>query len=233
MSKWISGEELLDRLKIKDFELFQDYVKKGLQPYNELGKPLSPSDLMEKVTDIRSLKKEIGRIRELHDELADDIGRNEAGISYETAIKPLKEEIVRSEKRLASVRDLDWNEIEPCESEKEAKQIFAEVNKCLFKVEDVEELEKQFGLKGKIGKPHKPVSTPRKLRPVQKHKIECRKVAKRLWEEDPTITIASMIVGDELNKVCEPKVYSEETLRNWIKDLCPDRSPGRRKKTKK
>lgn len=72
--------------------------------------------------------------------------------------------------------------------------------------------------------------TEKKLRPSQRHKIECRKIAKILWEKDPTITIADMIYKDELNKVLDGKTYSEKTIRSWIKDLCPNRSPGRRPK---
>lgn len=146
MSKWISGEELLERLRIKDFELFNDYVRKGLQPYNQFGQSISPSDLMEKITDIDLLKKEKVRIREIHDEWAQELGWNEVGPSYEKAIGPLEKHIEQSEKRLSSVKDLDWNEIEHPASETEAKQINTEVVNSLFKMEDVAEFEKQFGI---------------------------------------------------------------------------------------
>jgi hypothetical protein len=39
-----------------------------------------------------------------------------------------------------------------------------------------------------------------------------------------------MIWKDKINEVFEGRVYKEKTIRNWIKDLCPDRSPGRRSK---
>ena len=230
MSKWISGEELLERWHIRDFELFNDYVRKGLQPYNQFGQSISPSDLMEKVTDIDLLKKEMVRIREIHEEMAEHIGRNEAGISYEKAIGPLEKHIEQSEKMLSSVRGLDWNEIEHPASVKEAKQIITELVNSLFKMEDVEEFQKQFGIKGKADEVPKPISTPRKLRPNQRHKTECRKVAERLWQEDPAITIADMALKDEINKLFGGRTYTEDTMRNWIKDLCPDRSAGRRPK---
>ncbi len=230
MSKWISGQELLERLKIKDFELFNDYVRKGLQPHNKMGQPISPTDVMEKVTNIDLLKKEMVEIREECEEMADDIGRNEAGLFYEKAIGPLKKGIEQSEKSLSSVKNLDWNQIEPPASETEAKEIITELVDSLFKKEDVEEFEKQYGLEAKIDKPHKPVSPPRKLRPDQIHRIECRKVAKRLWQENPTITIADMIMRNEINVLFGGKTYTENTIRNWIKDLCPDRSAGRRPK---
>ena len=230
MSKWISGKELLERLKIKDFELFNDYVSKGLQPHNQVGQPISPTDVMEKVTNIDLLKKEMVRMREFREEGEEHMDRNEAGLFYEKAIEPLKKHLMQSEKRLSTVRDLDWNEIEPPASETEAKEIITELVNSLFKMEDVEEFEKQFGIKGKADKPPEPVSSPRKLRPDQIHRIECRKVAKRLWQENPTITIADMILKDEINVLFSGKTYTENTIRNWIKDLCPDRSAGRRPK---
>ena len=70
----------------------------------------------------------------------------------------------------------------------------------------------------------------RKLRPDQRHKIECRKVAEKLWNENKDITIQDMIFSDEINNVFEGKSYSEKTIRNWINDLCPNRKPGRRPK---
>jgi hypothetical protein len=70
----------------------------------------------------------------------------------------------------------------------------------------------------------------KKLRPNQNHKIEYRKVAESLWEKNPTITITDMCYKDEINEISDPKQYSEKTIRNWIKDLCPNRSPGRRPK---
>ena len=71
-----------------------------------------------------------------------------------------------------------------------------------------------------------------KLRPNQRHKIECRKIAAKIWENEPNVTIADMIWRDEIAEACEKKTYNESTLRNWIKDLSPNRSPGRRPKKK-
>ncbi len=70
----------------------------------------------------------------------------------------------------------------------------------------------------------------RKLRPNQKHKIACRKIAKELWEKDPSITIADMAKSNEIKIAWDGRIYAKSTIRNWIKDECPDRSPGRRPK---
>jgi hypothetical protein len=71
----------------------------------------------------------------------------------------------------------------------------------------------------------------RKFRPSQQAREECRKVAKALWEKDSTITIEDMIMRNGITRVATKTngdMYSTKTIRNWIKDLCPNRSPGRR-----
>jgi hypothetical protein len=75
----------------------------------------------------------------------------------------------------------------------------------------------------------KPVKS-KKVRLSQKHKEKVREVAAKTWQKDPTITIKDMIYENEINQACEQKAYHEKTIRNWIKDLCPDRKPGRRSK---
>ena len=64
-----------------------------------------------------------------------------------------------------------------------------------------------------------------------KEKEAVLKVAKRLWEEDETLTIADITLHDDINETTKPngKNFSEGTLREWIKDLAPSNKPGRRK----
>ena len=64
-----------------------------------------------------------------------------------------------------------------------------------------------------------------------KEKEAVQKAAKRLWEEDDTLTIAGITLHDDINKTTKPngKNFSEGTLREWIKDLAPSNKPGRRK----
>jgi hypothetical protein len=74
-----------------------------------------------------------------------------------------------------------------------------------------------------------------KLRPNQKHKEECRKIASSIWKQTPALTIADMIRRDEIRIIREkkgPKPYTEDTIRGWIRDLCPNPKPGRRPKPK-
>jgi len=63
----------------------------------------------------------------------------------------------------------------------------------------------------------------------QRHRERCRTIAEYLWQQEATLTIEDMIQNDAINGIaCENHTYSEKTLRNWIKDLCPNRKPGRR-----
>ena len=60
------------------------------------------------------------------------------------------------------------------------------------------------------------------------HRMKVRAAAADLWKNDPSIPIADMALKDEIIEVCEGKIYTEKIIRNWIKDLCPIRDPGRR-----
>ena len=72
-----------------------------------------------------------------------------------------------------------------------------------------------------------------KLTHRDKQKAKCREISAKLWKDGPAITIADMINKAEIQRYSYKKngmIYMENTIRNWIKDLCPDRSPGRRPK---
>jgi hypothetical protein len=104
------------------------------------------------------------------------------------------------------------------------------VNEFIFKIDDVLRFEKD---------PENYLSSTevkeKLLNSNQRHRERCRALAEYLWETDQMMTIEDMINNDTINKIgCENKIppYNEKTLRKWINDLCPDRSPGRRPKLK-
>jgi len=67
----------------------------------------------------------------------------------------------------------------------------------------------------------------------QRHRERCQSIAQVLWKQLPDMTIADMIVRDEINGIgCEGKLYGEKTLRKWINKFAPNRKPGRPKKKK-
>jgi hypothetical protein len=85
-----------------------------------------------------------------------------------------------------------------------------------------------------LSKIKRSVSDKKKLRPNQKAKIKCREIAERIWSKDPTITIAAMIKHPEIRPhrtKRDGKLYVAKTIHNWIKEECPDPSPGRRRGT--
>jgi hypothetical protein len=99
----------------------------------------------------------------------------------------------------------------------------------LFRISDIEILENEMKIPGK-----KPIPKKKKSeRWSQVQKKKCREIAKKIWEEDPSITIQEMMDRGEVVEITKRKddqLFAEKTLRNWIKDLCPNRKPGRRPK---
>lgn len=69
-------------------------------------------------------------------------------------------------------------------------------------------------------------------RASQRHRERCRALAALLWEREPSLTIEAMIDRDEIAKFGqEEQCYDRDVVRRWVKDLCPDRKPGRRPNT--
>jgi hypothetical protein len=244
MPKWISGKDLLKRWNIFDFELFE-YVKQGLQPHSKLCKPISPPDVSEELNHAEKLEGtllEYRRVKHLWETRSKSkpifpIVRifhvMDIMDGVEDKIAHTEQEIKTQKEKLSQMNIYSWGNCQLPESEEEASSLFNCLANYIYKMDQVEEFEKEFNLgPNKKDKPDKSKSTDKKLRPNQKHKIECRKVAERLWKKDPTTTIADMIMKDEIVNACDGKIYSEKTIRNWINILCPDRSPGRRPKKK-
>lgn len=77
---------------------------------------------------------------------------------------------------------------------------------------------------------------PKAPRPSAICREMVREIAQKIWAENPSITITDMAVRDEISEKAIKKngdLYVEETIRDWIKDLCPNPRPGRPKKQKK
>lgn len=70
----------------------------------------------------------------------------------------------------------------------------------------------------------------RKLTSRQRHREEARAVAQRIWALEPSITIEEMSKrqGIATNAQERSRGVTQDTLKNWIRDLAPDRKPGRR-----
>jgi hypothetical protein len=99
----------------------------------------------------------------------------------------------------------------------------------LFRRSDVDALEEKLGLPG----PKKIPDKKKEERWSELQRRSFREAARKVWEQDPTETIEGMMGRDELLEFTKKKdgsFFINKTLRDWIKDLCPDRKPGRRKK---
>jgi hypothetical protein len=148
-----------------------------------------------------------------------------AHIDRTKEVKKLIEDI----KEELSKESGDWADYTP-RSQEEKKQIIKELLTHIYKVEEVNRLAGPAKIPVQMTTEQSVVKSPKKKPSAQRHKEQCRKVAKSLWKKDSTITIADMIQRDEICHACDDKVYTEKAIRGWIKDLCPDRSPGRRPK---
>lgn len=75
-------------------------------------------------------------------------------------------------------------------------------------------------------------SVLRNLRKDQIHRERTRAIALLLWKNEPDLPIAQLADREEIiNIACERKLYGENTIREWVKDLSPNHGkPGRPKK---
>jgi hypothetical protein len=101
------------------------------------------------------------------------------------------------------------------------------IKQYAFSYADLWELKERY-----LEKVYQCIRNKKATRPSNSHREACREVAKVLWAKESSITIADMCICDEIAIACEQEVYDEKTLRKWIKDLCPNRKPGRRPKKK-
>jgi hypothetical protein len=109
----------------------------------------------------------------------------------------------------------------------------------LFKIEEIRLFVKTHEIKPieldiKLGENTSAPKITKGMRNSTLVRIKYRDIAERKWDNDgPPTTISAMIKVDEIKKVAvnkSGKPYKDRTIRNWIKDLAPDHSPGRRPK---
>ncbi len=106
-----------------------------------------------------------------------------------------------------------------------------------FSFSDLEDVQQTIAsAKNEIDDIQKAQAEDKRIRPRtwnEKQKQNCREIARKLWHENKEMTIASMIEHPEIieyTKHLDGTRLSVSARRNWIKDLCPNNSPGRRRK---
>ncbi len=218
MSKWILGSDLLNSLKIQTIELFTDYIQgKGLQPYDQAGRTVSPADLMAVILERRFTGAD-------HSTESFQVEGNENEGPVQTFHVPKSKVVeISNYQALKALDGVDWADFELPESSAETAHFLALIKQSLFRDNEIKQLKQANN-----PKPEK----KKKLRDDQRHRLACRAEAKKQWAKDKTLTIAALIRSDKLKELCDGYEYGEKIMRNYIKELCPDRKPGRRPKDK-
>lgn len=243
MSEFFSGKELMEKWGLRDFELFRFVSEGKLRPCDSIGQLIAHPYYRdsERMTYLRSIvsfedTESLSSTKNIKTEdegnlpasglLAFLEGLNAVGKGFMEMQKA--SELLNAE--YASDKFPGWYKSTLPTDEKQAKGILKVVVESLYHNNDLIAVDAESGVNtgNVIESSNTSGSKNKKLRSNQIHKTLCREIAKKLWDEDPSITIADMIWGNEIAEACDGKDYAERTLRNWIKDLCPNRSPGRR-----
>ena len=66
-----------------------------------------------------------------------------------------------------------------------------------------------------------------KLRPNQKDAIDCRRIAKKAWDEYPVLDYVQMVKHPDILKVIGRQYRDENIPRKWIKKVAPKRVSSR------
>ncbi len=218
MSKWISGEELLERWDIKDFELLDNFVKKGLQPHTSTGKPISPSDIMGIVLRVKSLELELHQAeKDLHE--YEPEARQEA---EHFVIEPLLDKLERYKK----AQSLDWNDFELPKDEAEASHVLAIIVHALFHIDQAQGVAEKDGLKP-------PSPDTKKEHHTAKHKRKVQAVAKMLYDAHPEINTIKELVNHPEIKEAGGKYFGYDAVHRWIAEVAPKRAKKQARRPKK
>jgi hypothetical protein len=149
MSKWISGEELLDNFDIKGIELLK-FVTDGLQPYNQVGKPTPPPAIKIKFAELDRLKKRLAELNEFS-KFSDPrpiirYRRSQAAKTHEDEIHELNEKIALLEQELSNPTAITWANYIAADSEEEVEKIINFLASSLYKSEDVSTLKNSIAI---------------------------------------------------------------------------------------
>ena len=210
-SKYITGQKvIIDILDIKPFQLLNEHIKNGLQPYDELGHPLSPRDVVETVHGVQDLKEHIA---DMEEDLADD----------------LKYELDKATQKAEAVGDIDWQDFQLSKDKQEAEGVLKELLKAIFLRDDIDKVDKSAHQAKAMAAEPLPSDWAPKERPSNEHERECIKVAKQFWDIDPTIHPSFIAVTPEMIAVSKKKngeFYAKKTIMNWIRPEWPESYTG-------
>lgn len=225
MQEWIHGYQIKKMGQLGDVEILQGCITKSLTPHDDKGLPIIPADVM--VRHISSLEQELSRL----DELAWNYSGAEREKMIHDDIEPLQERLQGCRAYLESIRAAKWDEFElPAEQDMVGRFSSFLIN-SRYPAEEVDQFLRKPSEAGRVEEtPPSGTKSARSLH-AQRTNEKCRGIAQRIWERQPYFTIAAMINHSEMVRQArkpDGSPYSEITIRNWIKDLCPNPRPGRR-----
>jgi hypothetical protein len=248
MSDWYRGLKLMELWEIEDFELLS-FMMQGLQPYDEFLRPISPPNIIGLKRQIQGLESAIVHLDVLYASDAEFFLKRArydryGDTDYSTTKSRLEGELVLKKNAYPWEDEYSWTHCILPRSEPELLAQRQAIRQYLFKREDVE----AFSLEHDLKLPTKSKNSQstskqakKKLRTCQEDKNKCREIAKQKWkedssltivEEDSSLTIVEVVKCEEIKKQFG-SMYKPRTIYKWIKDLAPNRKPGRRPTKKK
>ncbi len=224
MQGYIHGGQVKTMAQMTDREMLQGCITKGLTPHDDQGQPVTPSDVMHR--HITELEQELSRL----DEAAWDLIGAERERMIVHQIEPLQDRLQNCKTYLQSIKSSNWDEFElPKDREIEGRFTSCLIN-ARYPAEEVDRL-----LHPESGAFHEetplPVESKSSRAAAQECNQKCREIAKRIWDRQPDFSIAAMIRHSEITRHArkpDGSAFSDMTIRNWIRDLCPAPKPGRR-----
>jgi hypothetical protein len=225
MSDWVHGNQVMPLVQFTESDLIQESISQHLTPHNDQGQPIRPVDVV--MQHIAGLEQELSQL----DAAAWDMTGLEREKIIANRMQPLEERLQRCRSYMQAIENSNWNEFELPQDHDLAACIVDGLANSHYRADEVDRL-----LPGHTESPEerKPPAVKSKIaRSVhsQEHIQKCRKIAMQVWDQEPDLTIAGMINRSEMIRQAmrpDGTPYSEMTVRAWIRDLCPNRKPGRR-----
>ena len=179
MSKLISGEDVIDWLKVSPIELYSGFVSKGLQPRDNAGRPIFPYDVFKHM--IHSWQKELKG----HEEMACQLTELDREEIYANHICPLKAKINNVVKILGSLNGNNWVDFVMPESKDMENMVLWSLTKAWYHEDQVKTVDAEI-TPAPDDNPHslnQPVKeaaqTASKELPRDRHRRQTRAVAKK------------------------------------------------------
>jgi len=225
MQVWVNGSQILSLAQVTDLEIVQGCITRSLTPHNDHCLPIEPADVMGPY--IAHLEQELSRL----DDAAWGLMGAERERMIVDQIEPLQKRLQKSRQYLEAIKSSSWDEFElPADPGLEGCFSRRLIN-ARYRAEEVERF-----LPRQSSSPQEPLppaaeSKTSRSAYAQERNRKCREIAKRIWNQQPDFTIAAMVNHSEITRQArkpDGSPYSDLTIRNWIRDLCPNPKPGRR-----